>query len=527
MRGLNLVESYSDSNKLDLHLTRDINVFIGKNGTGKSTVVDAIHAVKDVQKLAHLKRENTHDHHSSELTLRFDDACINFKFFPIPRGNNFKDDWLNGQYLKIRIDKDDNSVITYENDIDKYILSTHLQSQIEYCLFDWSKWIHYFEPEDELNLNLGLCADELCKLNKDLSGLIPSDEELAWKNFPGLEDLDINRFTPQTFSKPVSFSIEKEIVIADLWFADDPVQSSRVPFALLPSGWKAYMQILNWLQTCPLGSICLLEEPEVHMHHTLQRHLAKRLREISHQHHLQLFITTHSPIFMSMPSSDGVAVQLFQFASNRNLRVLKTPNSVLDDLGILASDVLLPNGVIWVEGESDRIYIKHWIKQYCLSLGLPLPDEHTHFEFSLYGGANLSHYGAGANASDELIDVFKLNRNAFVVMDSDLDFLADEGKSTSSAKQRFIDGLENDSIWITNGYTIENYLPEDFSKKYFRETSTGRFVVKKQVKKVTIAQRYITAYPSIEWGNPSNASLKAAISSLVCSIQKWNSQVIY
>ena len=31
---------------------------------------------------------------------------------------------------------------------------------------------------------------------------------------------------------------------------------------------------------------------------------------------------------------------------------------VLDDLGAKASDIFQSNGIIWVEGPSDRIYIK-------------------------------------------------------------------------------------------------------------------------------------------------------------------------
>ena len=33
----------------------------------------------------------------------------------------------------------------------------------------------------------------------------------------------------------------------------------------------------------------------------------------------------------------------------------------LDDIGIKASDILQSNGIIWVEGPSDRIYINKWI----------------------------------------------------------------------------------------------------------------------------------------------------------------------
>ena len=33
---------------------------------------------------------------------------------------------------------------------------------------------------------------------------------------------------------------------------------------------------------------------------------------------------------------------------------------MLNDLDVRASDLLQSNGIIWVEGPSDRIYIKRW-----------------------------------------------------------------------------------------------------------------------------------------------------------------------
>ena len=37
-------------------------------------------------------------------------------------------------------------------------------------------------------------------------------------------------------------------------------------------------------------------------------------------------------------------------------------NNVLNDLGIKASDLLQSNGIIWVEGPSDMIYMNKWIE---------------------------------------------------------------------------------------------------------------------------------------------------------------------
>jgi hypothetical protein len=46
--------------------------------------------------------------------------------------------------------------------------------------------------------------------------------------------------------------------------------------------------------------------------------------------------------------------------------------------------------VIWVEGPSDRIYIRHWLKLADAHL-----TEEVHFSIMFYGGKLLSHLSAG------------------------------------------------------------------------------------------------------------------------------------
>ncbi len=90
--------------------------------------------------------------------------------------------------------------------------------------------------------------------------------------------------------------------------------------------------------------------------------------------------------------------------------------SVLDDLGIRASDILQSNGIIWVEGPSDRIYLKHWIDLYSERGFL----EGTHYQCVFYGGKLLAHLNAKKGTSQEDgVDILKANRNLAILIDSD------------------------------------------------------------------------------------------------------------
>ncbi|MEZ4770015.1 MAG: hypothetical protein R2844_16480, partial [Caldilineales bacterium] len=71
-----------------------------------------------------------------------------------------------------------------------------------------------------------------------------------------------------------------------------------------------------------------------------------------------------------------------------------------------ASDILQANCIIWVEGPSDRIYLKHWLRTIAPEL-----DEGIQFSIMFYGGRLLSHLSADDAEIDEFISLRKINQN--------------------------------------------------------------------------------------------------------------------
>ena len=132
---------------------------------------------------------------------------------------------------------------------------------------------------------------------------------------------------------------------------------------------------------------------------------------------------------------------------------------LLDDLDVRASDLLQSNGIVWVEGPSDRIYIKKW-----LSLVDPTLKENEHYQFAYYGGRLLSHYTA--SDGEELIKVLLTNRNSAIVIDSDK---RNKSAPINPTKKRIQEEFNKFKLfcWITKGKEIENYLSCDsISRKY-------------------------------------------------------------
>ena len=124
------------------------------------------------------------------------------------------------------------------------------------------------------------------------------------------------------------------------------------------------------------------------------------------------------------------------------------------DLGYRPSDLLQANYIIWVEGPSDRIYINHWLKAKSPEL-----VEGLDYAIMFYGGRLLAHLCYDDPMINDFIRLSCLNRNACIVIDSDRKTAHSHLNET---KKRIIADFLSFSclVWVTNGRTIENYVPE-------------------------------------------------------------------
>ena len=145
-------------------------------------------------------------------------------------------------------------------------------------------------------------------------------------------------------------------------------------------------------------------------------------------------------------------------------------NSILSDIGFKASDILQANGVIWVEGSSDRIYINRWIDLW--SNGTL--KEGKDYQCVFYGGRLLSHLTLSDVEIEELINLLRVNRNSIILIDSDK---KTEHSRINNTKSRTKTEFQSNNImcWITNGREIENYISIDIIKESLNLDSNKPF----------------------------------------------------
>jgi hypothetical protein len=119
--------------------------------------------------------------------------------------------------------------------------------------------------------------------------------------------------------------------------------------------------------------------------------------------------------------------------------------------------LLQANGIVWVEGPSDRLYFNQWIKE--ISDGAL--REGRHYQCVFYGGRLLARLSAGDPdaTQDDAIQILRVNRNALVLIDSDRVMASSPVNATKSRIASEIESIGG-LCWITAGREIENYLPK-------------------------------------------------------------------
>lgn len=468
-----------------------LNILIGQNNIGKSILLSILDKLEYI--LAH-KLENFDSDVKLEFTIQVD--TIPYSVFassnPIANFDSHKDygESLKNKSITYEIDITNNDHICCIKTLDQKSCTfekSAINSEINILLedlgrYDLKEFINNYKII-KLNADRNLLPekkDSILEIKPDGRGATnfiraylhnkKYNSDIVEKNI--LEALNEIVFPNEHFEKIKCQEIDDndssqwEIILVN--------NNGKIQLSNSGSGLKTILLVLIklFLETeSSRKNIFVFEELENNLHPAIQRNLFNYLYKWADQKEDLFFITTHSNIpinmFGNMPS-----ISITHLKKDRDTKELITESAfsfssnsdILNDLGVKASDILQSNGIIWVEGPSDRVYINKWIE---LASGGIL-RENIHYQILFYGGRLLSHLTGETKCKEpsELINLFLANRNSILVMDSDK---RTEKSHINETKRKIRkEFIESQSIaWITKGREIENYLSQSVINKEY------------------------------------------------------------
>ena len=530
-----------------------INIFIGRNNSGKSSCLDIIESLTDVE----VYRENAFRNEKFKiiLTHELSDEDIRFVFPEHTRGDDIpaKNYYEFGKKFigkEMMFSLEINNQTSYHDFSYKYVPNEKIFSE---------KYNMYWKQFERGQVNFwGNYYFRRIDAERNIIPEVEDFEEYVDSNGNGASNLvrkflNYNEYDEDLVQRKMLDSLN-EIVYPDAKFEDIKIQQikngkefkweiflqedgRRYALSKMGSGLKTILLVLINLYLIPELNkykykkiVYAFEELENNLHPTLQRRLFDFLYKYGLEKDVIMFITTHSHVAINT-FCDKEYVKVFHVEKNEGISKLHkidnyiSKNELLNDLDVRASDLLQSNGIIWVEGPSDRIYIKKWLEIF----GNNKLEEGRDYQFLYYGGKLLSHYTVEKDYTD-LINVLLTNRNAAIVIDSDR---RNQTARINETKKRIKAEFENNNLfcWITKGKEIENYLSKEsieqaYEKKLKKQCDRFELFpeyispICKKFNKVEFAHKvapYIT-----EENSKTILDLEKQVISLNQTIKKWN-----
>ncbi len=322
--------------------------------------------------------------------------------------------------------------------------------------------IDYFSGNDNLRDGIHTGENLYSLLRKFLLGLPEQREKIKV-----YEELLSQKF----FENQLVTIIPKyDEDVINVKIANEP----QLPIQNLGDGLQQIIIITSIAYLTEKPSIILIEEPENCLHPGFLRQLISfLLDDTPHQY----FVTSHSNHLLEFAEerTDTLAHKLKKIEKDKKfefeITTVSKDRDILLDLGVKSSSLYLSNCTVWVEGITDRLYLKIYMKKYLSHLKESNVEKYQfynkfmdnyHYGFVEYQGGNLAHWSF--NDDNEVIDELKalsVSTPIFLIADGDIKGKADRVQTLEEQLA--------DQFFILKGKEIENLIPDNIIKLTARQ----------------------------------------------------------
>lgn len=377
-------------------LNKGLNILVGENASGKSTIIDAIRMVLKDPELPYIKEEDFYK--SFDCHMQKENIQINAKFVDLCQDEKVTFlSWCNADFeaeLHLEVESRQNQkgyfkksiwggksrASAFEEDTFDFINVIYLPAlrDAEEKLTNGKKsrlallLKHQYQNKDRQQelvdafddfnksviKNKDKKFDEIAKARKDINSAIETSMGSVFGQCVNLQ------FSQNSFSsilqniKMVFFPNIGEI--DDDKFRDVAINSLGYNNLLYIATVFAELEAMN----NTLFTVLLIEEPEAHLHPQIQSKLIKYLQKLTEEkQNLQIILTTHSAVLASSVSIDtiihvtgtqvGIKVKkMLDFHLNENIK-----NYLNRWMDITKSTLLFSKGIILVEGICEAMLL--------------------------------------------------------------------------------------------------------------------------------------------------------------------------
>lgn len=480
MIGLNLLsitaKKYKLFDEVSISGISRVNVIIGKNNSGKSSLLDIIGVSYDVNDYVKLKSEIADIVVSTSITENIVRDLFrgynsigrwNPKNFYQEYGGKAIEGKISAKGSPITSDKWKSQIEIVSDDKGIQELKQYwrngvdsIQTFIDGNIFRRIAAERNIVPESESNMDVSPSGEGATNMIRKIINDSTFEESLIEGAL--LDALNEIMYPEAEYESIRIQQIKKnEETLWEVFLQEKG--SSRIPLSKTGSGIKTIiLMLLNLIVIPKLAKnsskryVYGFEELENNLHPAMQRKVFEYLYDFATKNDVTIFLTTHSHVAINC-FYDKPEASMFHIIKSQGKAEVKRIESYLDkaeilaDLDVKASDILQANGIIWVEGPSDRVYIKRWLEVFTDNQF----KEGQHYQFLYYGGRLLSQYAL--QEQTELISILTTNRNAAIIIDSDK---RNQQASINSTKKRIVEEFDvlHMFSWVTKGKEIENYI---------------------------------------------------------------------